>query len=210
TNGKVHVGHRLKGGRLAVGYSWDIFCEQGLSPATEGEMEVRAGLMFSSDGGRHWVAGGDISARPAKLTPHAVNGMDEPATVILENGEVYSLLRTGTDHLWGKPQPELGRKLVGAGAESACGAQCSGGPVAAARLGRGGNGMEPIAQGSLAPGCGHLAGRLSIVVAAQGHRRYGRSAGVVSHGDAGPPGCDRGAVAAGPAGAERPRDPLRT
>src|SRR5437868_4095944 len=100
TNGKVHVGHKLKDGRLGVGYSWDIFCEQGLSPATEGEMELRAGLMFSSDGGRHWVAGGDISARPAKLTPHAVNGVDEPATVILENGEVYSLLRTGTDHLW--------------------------------------------------------------------------------------------------------------
>ena len=69
------MGHKLKDGRLAVGYSWDIFCEQGLSPATEGEMEVRAGLMFSSDGGRHWVAGGDISARPAKLTPHAVNGI---------------------------------------------------------------------------------------------------------------------------------------
>src|SRR5215831_13132925 len=50
TNGKVHVGHKLKDGRLAVGYSWDIFCEQGLSPATEGEMELRAGLMFSSDG----------------------------------------------------------------------------------------------------------------------------------------------------------------
>jgi len=100
TNGKVHVGHKLKDGRLAVGYSWDIFCEQGLSPATQGELELRAGLMLSSDGGRHWVAGGDISARPPKLTPHAVNGVDEPATVILEDGEVYALLRTGTDHLW--------------------------------------------------------------------------------------------------------------
>jgi hypothetical protein len=100
TDGKVHVGHKLKDGRLAVGYSWDVFCEKGLSPATEGEMELRAGLMFSSDGGRHWVAGGDMSAHPAKLTPHAVNGVDEPATVILENGEVYALLRTATDHLW--------------------------------------------------------------------------------------------------------------
>jgi hypothetical protein len=100
TDGKVHVGYKLKDGRLAVGYSWDIFCEQGLSPATEGEMDLRAGLMFSSDDGRHWVAGGDISAHPGKLTPHAVNGVDEPATVILDTGEIYALLRTGSDHLW--------------------------------------------------------------------------------------------------------------
>jgi hypothetical protein len=98
--GKMHVGHKLKDGRLAFGYSWDIFCEQGLSPATEGEMDVRAGLLFSKDGGRTWTAGGDIYARPTKLTPHAVNGMDEPATVVLENGDIFALLRTGTDHLW--------------------------------------------------------------------------------------------------------------
>jgi predicted neuraminidase len=98
--GKVHVGHKLKDGRLAVGYAWDIFCEKGMSPATEGEMDNRAGLMFSSDGGRHWAPGGDIYARPEKLTPYAVNGMDEPATVVLENGDLFALLRNGTDHLW--------------------------------------------------------------------------------------------------------------
>jgi predicted neuraminidase len=98
--GKVHVGYKLKDGRLAVGYAWDIFCERGLSPATEGEMDNRAGLMFSSDGGVHWTAGGDIYARPPKVAPWAVNGMDEPATVVLENGEIFALLRNATTHLY--------------------------------------------------------------------------------------------------------------
>jgi len=98
--GKVHIGHKLPDGRLAVGYAWETFCEQGLSPATEGEMDNRAGLMFTRDGGHHWTAGGDIYARPPKITPGAVNGMDEPATVVLENGEIFALLRTATDHLW--------------------------------------------------------------------------------------------------------------
>jgi hypothetical protein len=97
--GKVHVGHKLKDGRLAVGYAWEIFCERGMSPATEGEMDNRAGLMFSSDRGYHWTAGGDIYARPPKISPHSVEGMDEPATVVLDDG-IFALLRNGTDHLW--------------------------------------------------------------------------------------------------------------
>jgi hypothetical protein len=98
--GKVHVGHKLSDGRLAIGYAWEIFCEKGLSPATEGEMDNRSGLMFSSDGGLNWVAGGDMYARPEKLSPHSVNGVDEPSTVVLDNGEIFALLRTGSDHLF--------------------------------------------------------------------------------------------------------------
>ena len=107
--GKVHVGHKLKDGRLAVGYAWEIFCEKGMSPATEGEMDNRSGLMFSSDGGRNWTAGGDIYARPPKISPHSVDGMDEPATVVLENGEIFALLRTGTDHLWESRTTDSGK-----------------------------------------------------------------------------------------------------
>ncbi len=107
--GKVHVGHKLRDGRLAVGYSWDLFCEKGLSPATEGEMDTVAGLLFSTDGGLHWTAGGDIYARPAKITPHAVNGMDEPATVVLENGDIFALLRNGTDHLYQSRSSDSGK-----------------------------------------------------------------------------------------------------
>jgi predicted neuraminidase len=98
--GKVHVGYKLKDGRLAIGYAWDIFCEKGLVPATEGEMDNRSGLLFSSDGGRNWVAEGDMHAEPQKLSPHAVNGVDEPATVVLDDGEMLALLRTGSDHLY--------------------------------------------------------------------------------------------------------------
>lgn len=98
--GKVHVGHKLTDGRLAVGYAWEGFCDRGLSPATEGEMDNHASMMFSSDGGRHWTAGGDIYATPIRINPWSVNGMDEPATVVLENGEIFALLRTGSDYLW--------------------------------------------------------------------------------------------------------------
>ena len=98
--GKVHVGHRLNDGRLAVGYAWEIFCEKGMSPATEGEMDNRAGLLFSNDRGLNWTAGGDMYANPQKLSPHSVNGVDEPATVVFDNGEIFALLRTGSDHLY--------------------------------------------------------------------------------------------------------------
>jgi predicted neuraminidase len=98
--GKVHVGHKLRDGRLAIGYAWEIFCEKGLSPATEGEMDNRSGLLLSSDGGRSWKAGGDMYAQPQKLSPHSVNGVDEPATVVLDNGDIFALLRTGSDHLF--------------------------------------------------------------------------------------------------------------
>jgi hypothetical protein len=100
TVGKVHVGHKLPDGRLAVGYSWDIFCEQDMAPRTEGEMDLKSGFMFSSDGGKSWRAGGDIYARPPKMTPYSTNGLDEPANVILDGGEVYALLRSGTTRLW--------------------------------------------------------------------------------------------------------------
>lgn len=100
TVGKVHVGHKLPDGRLAIGYSWDIFCEQDMVPHTEGEMDLKSGFMFSTDGGRSWRAGGDIYARPPKMTPYSTNGLDEPATVVLDGGEVYALLRSGTTRLW--------------------------------------------------------------------------------------------------------------
>jgi predicted neuraminidase len=39
-------------------------------------------------------------AQPQKLSPHSVNGVDEPATVVLASGEIFALLRTGSDHLF--------------------------------------------------------------------------------------------------------------
>ena len=108
TVGKVHVGHKLADGRLAFGYSWDIFCEQDQEPRSEGEMDLKSGVMFSSDGGRIWTAGGDIYARPPKITPYSTEGLDEPATVILESGEMFALLRSGTTRLWEARSQDLG------------------------------------------------------------------------------------------------------
>jgi predicted neuraminidase len=34
--------------------------------------------------------------------------MDEPATVVLENGEIFALLRTGSDHLWESRSRDIG------------------------------------------------------------------------------------------------------
>jgi len=100
TCGKCHRGLRLKSGRLLMGYSWDALCEKGEALKTEGEMDLRAGVMRSTDSGMTWTNGGDTTATYAKVSGGAVSGTDEPAIVELEDGSIYMLLRTGADHLF--------------------------------------------------------------------------------------------------------------
>ena len=47
TCGKCQRGLRLKSGKLLMGYSWDVLCEQGTSHKTEGEMDIRAGVIHN-------------------------------------------------------------------------------------------------------------------------------------------------------------------
>ena len=94
--GKIHVGHRLADGTLVMGYSWDTWIEKGLIPATEGEMNLKAGVLRSKDSGKTWTPGGDLYARIEKTSPHSVSGLDEPATVVLADGRLFALLRNSS------------------------------------------------------------------------------------------------------------------
>lgn len=98
--GKIHQGHRLADGTLVLGYSWDTWAEQGMPPATEGEMDIKSGVLRSTDGGKVWVAGGDMYAQIPKTSPHAVSGLDEPATVVLADGRMMALVRTSGTKLY--------------------------------------------------------------------------------------------------------------
>jgi Neuraminidase (sialidase) len=98
--GKIHQGHRLADGSLVIGYAWDTWAEQGMPPASEGEMNIKSGLLRSTDEGKTWNAGGDLYAEIPKTSPHSVSGLDEPATVVLADGRVMALLRTSGTRLF--------------------------------------------------------------------------------------------------------------
>ncbi|WP_169539974.1 sialidase family protein [Niabella aurantiaca] len=98
--GKIHQGHRLKDGSLIMGYSWDTWAEQRMPASTEGEMNLRSGVLRSGDGGRTWKPGGDLYAAVKKIAPGATSGLGEPATVVLKDGRIMTLMRAGGSKLY--------------------------------------------------------------------------------------------------------------
>ncbi len=99
-SGKIHRGHRLKDGTLIMGYAWDAFAQKGKPPGNEGEMDNRSGVLRSTDGGNSWSAGGDIYTLYKRILPKAAGGLCEPATVVLADGRIMALARTGSDKLY--------------------------------------------------------------------------------------------------------------
>ncbi|HPO14900.1 MAG TPA: exo-alpha-sialidase [Candidatus Hydrogenedentes bacterium] len=100
TCGKCQRGLKLKSGSLLMGYSWDVLCEQGQALQSEGQMDLRAGVMRSTDNAVTWTNGGDTQAVYEKVAGGAVSGTDEPAIVELDDGSLYMLMRTGSTHLY--------------------------------------------------------------------------------------------------------------
>ena len=98
--GKIHQGHRLKDGTLIMGYTWDTWAEQRTPAATEGEMDLKSGVLRSKDGGKTWHPGGDLYAVFAKTSPRATWGLGEPATVVLADGRIMTLMRAGANTLY--------------------------------------------------------------------------------------------------------------
>jgi len=98
--GKIHQGHRLADGTLIFSYSWDTWADQGMPPATEGEMDIKSGVLRSSDGGKTWVAGADMYSQIPKTSPHSTGGVDEAATVVLADGRLMTLMRTAATKLF--------------------------------------------------------------------------------------------------------------
>lgn len=93
--GKIHQGHRLKDGTLIMGYSWDTWAEQHTPAATEGEMNLKSGVLRSTDGGKTWKPGKDLYADFKKTSPNATWGLGEPATVVLSDGRILAIMRSG-------------------------------------------------------------------------------------------------------------------
>lgn len=115
-SGKIHRGYRLKDGTLVMGYAWDANAQKGRPPGNEGEMDNRSGVLRSGDGGKTWLAGGDIYATYKRIWPKAAGGLCEPAVVALRDGSLMALVRNGSDRLyqswsyddgisWEKPRP---------------------------------------------------------------------------------------------------------
>jgi len=100
TCGKTHRGLRLASGALLLGYSWETNLEESGVLSTEGQMDLRAGVMRSTDNGDTWTNGGDTHATFEKVSDGAVSGTDEPALVQFDDGSLYMLMRTGASHLY--------------------------------------------------------------------------------------------------------------
>lgn len=98
--GKRHIGLKLKDGTLVMPASYDIWAERGTPAKTEGEMDLKAGVLLSKDGGATWSPHIDLHLFVPKVTPFSTGGVVEPAIVELANGELYMLLRTGTEYLY--------------------------------------------------------------------------------------------------------------
>lgn len=99
TVGKRHAGIRLVDGTFAMPFSWDIWAQRETPAHTEGEMDLISGVLKSKDG-IHWTPYGYLHSTEPKVKPTATNGVAEPALVELSNGELYVLLRTGTNFLF--------------------------------------------------------------------------------------------------------------
>lgn len=107
--GKRHIGIKLRDGTLAMPFSWDLWAEAGTPARTEGEMDLKSGVLLSKDGGLTWTPHGELHIFERKVQPGATWGLDEPALVELANGELYMLLRTGTEWLYESRSMDGGR-----------------------------------------------------------------------------------------------------
>lgn len=93
--GKIHVGLTLRDGTLVMPYSWDIPAEIGKPVSSEGKMNLKSGALLSQDNGRTWTPSTDIYTEPPQTSEFSTQGLAEPAMVLLKNGQIYALFRTG-------------------------------------------------------------------------------------------------------------------
>jgi hypothetical protein len=92
--GKIHVGLTLPDGTLLMPYAWETAADAGNPTTTEASCNLRSGALLSRDNGQTWKPSKDICADPPRTSDVATGGVCEPAMVLLENGEIYALLRT--------------------------------------------------------------------------------------------------------------------
>jgi hypothetical protein len=107
--GKVHVPVTLADGTILMGYSWEIGAEEDRPAGGERRMDLKSGVLRSRDGGRTWQPGDDVHVNEPM-------GADEPALVVLRNGDLFMIVRTAGarpyevrshdgSQTWDPPQP---------------------------------------------------------------------------------------------------------
>ncbi len=107
--GKRHIGLKLKDGTLAMPFSWDLWAQAGTPARTEGEMDLKSGVLVSRDHGLTWEPRGDLHIFEPKTRPYGTGGLCEPALVELESGDLYMLFRTGTSWIYEARSRDQGR-----------------------------------------------------------------------------------------------------
>ena len=107
--GKRHIGIKLKDGTLAMPFSWDLWAQAGTPARTEGEMDLKSGILVSADRGLSWTPRGDLHIFERKTLPGGTGGLCEPALVELQNGELYMLFRTGSSWIYEARSRDQGR-----------------------------------------------------------------------------------------------------
>jgi len=93
---------RLRDGTLLLPYGYDVASERGTPAKLERDMRSASGIARSTDGGRTWVSGETIENCGA-------DDCDEPAAVMLSNGELLCVMRTETTHLYASHSRDEGR-----------------------------------------------------------------------------------------------------
>src|SRR5687768_6578666 len=58
--GKRHIGIKLRDGTLAMPFAWDIWAQAGTPARTEGEMDLKSGILVSKDRGLTWTPRGEL------------------------------------------------------------------------------------------------------------------------------------------------------
>ncbi len=106
--GKRHIGLKLKDGTLVMPASYDLWAQEGTPAKTEGEMDLKAGVMLSKDG-VNWTPHIDLYLFKRKVTPFSTGGVVEPAIVELANGDLYMLMRTGTEYMYESTSKDGGK-----------------------------------------------------------------------------------------------------
>ena len=90
--GKIHTPVWLNDKTVVMGYSWDLNADLGKPFRDEPGMCIKSGVLISTDAGRTWTPGKDV---PDIDHPF---GLDEPAIVRLNNGNLFMILRAATPH----------------------------------------------------------------------------------------------------------------
>src|SRR5258708_22389027 len=91
-----------------MAFSWDLWAQAGTPARTEGEMDLKSGILVSKDRGLTWAPRGALHIFERKVRPNGTGGVCEPALVELANGDLYMLFRTGTSWIYEARSRDLG------------------------------------------------------------------------------------------------------